>query len=166
MVISRTVGPVCLAPASADPDQYADQSAVIMGWGLECNERSSTDNSCGLKIRNSFVCSIADSYITGTVLKQGTVLISSNSDCKADENFGKYVTDANICISATDKFVCPVGHQFYSFCWSIKSVWIFRMTSAVQWSFSRRRVFELRSESTASIHQVIISIRRFGFCTD
>jgi hypothetical protein len=46
-----------------------------------------------------------------TVLKQGTVTVSSNFDCKADENFGKYVTDANICISATDKFVCPVGHQ-------------------------------------------------------
>jgi hypothetical protein len=47
-------------------------------------------------------------------LMQGTVSISSNVDCKADTNFGKYVTDANICISATDKFVCAVSHQFYS----------------------------------------------------
>ncbi len=113
VVLSRTVGPVCLAPASADPDQYADQSAVIMGWGLQSNERSSTDNYCDVTIRNSFLCSIVGYGTTGTVLKQGTVLISSNSDCKADTKFGKYVTDANICIASTDKFVCLVIHQLF-----------------------------------------------------
>ncbi|EFX78386.1 hypothetical protein DAPPUDRAFT_246341 [Daphnia pulex] len=82
VVISRTVGPVCLAPADEGLDQYADQSAVILGWGLQ-----------------AFA-------VTGTELKQGTVAISFNVDCKADTNFGKYVTSSNICISATDKFVC------------------------------------------------------------
>jgi hypothetical protein len=54
-----------------------------------------------------------DSSASNTLM-QGTVSISSNVDCKADTNFGKYVTDANICISATDKFVCAVSHQLWS----------------------------------------------------
>jgi hypothetical protein len=33
VVISKTVGPVCLAPDNEEVDQYADQSAVIIGWG-------------------------------------------------------------------------------------------------------------------------------------
>jgi hypothetical protein len=33
VVLSKTVGPVCLAPANEEIDQYADQSAVIIGWG-------------------------------------------------------------------------------------------------------------------------------------
>jgi hypothetical protein len=30
---SRTVSPVCLPPANDDPDEYADQDAIILGWG-------------------------------------------------------------------------------------------------------------------------------------
>jgi hypothetical protein len=32
VVLSRTVAPVCLPPASADPDQYVDQDAIVLGW--------------------------------------------------------------------------------------------------------------------------------------
>ena len=32
MVFSKTVVPVCLPPASTDPDQYVDQNAMVMGW--------------------------------------------------------------------------------------------------------------------------------------
>ncbi|EFX78393.1 hypothetical protein DAPPUDRAFT_105311 [Daphnia pulex] len=81
VVLSRTAVPVCLAPASTEIDQYADQSAVIIGWGTADNSASST-------------------------LTQGTVAISSNVDCKADANFGKYVTGDNICISSEIRFVC------------------------------------------------------------
>ncbi|EFX78396.1 hypothetical protein DAPPUDRAFT_105308 [Daphnia pulex] len=44
LVISRTVGPVCLEPANAALDQYADQDAVILGLGsIFCNDKLSTD---------------------------------------------------------------------------------------------------------------------------
>ncbi len=33
VVLSKTVAPVCLPPASTDPDQYVDKPAVILGWG-------------------------------------------------------------------------------------------------------------------------------------
>ena len=33
VIFSRTVSPVCLPPANDDPDQYADQDAIILGWG-------------------------------------------------------------------------------------------------------------------------------------
>ncbi|EFX78390.1 hypothetical protein DAPPUDRAFT_246337 [Daphnia pulex] len=82
--ISRTVGPVCLAPANAALDQYADQDAVILGWA--------TTNT--LPPFNG--------------LRQGAVSVSFNSECKADEIFGKYVTGDNICIitSTAKKFFC------------------------------------------------------------
>jgi hypothetical protein len=32
VVLSKTVVPVCLPPESTDPDQYADQDAIILGW--------------------------------------------------------------------------------------------------------------------------------------
>ncbi|XP_046457449.1 chymotrypsin-like elastase family member 2A isoform X2 [Daphnia pulex] len=83
VVLSRTVGTVCLPPASTEIDQYADQSAVIIGWGLPTSEAPFNK------------------------LSQGTVSILPNSDCKADTNFGKYVTDANICLKSEDiKAIC------------------------------------------------------------
>ncbi len=33
VVLSRTVTPACLPPASIDPDQYVDQDAILLGWG-------------------------------------------------------------------------------------------------------------------------------------
>jgi hypothetical protein len=42
VIFSKTVVPVCLPPASTDPDQYADQHAVTLGWGTTGNERSQT----------------------------------------------------------------------------------------------------------------------------
>jgi hypothetical protein len=30
---SKSIAPVCLPAQSADPDQYADQEAAILGWG-------------------------------------------------------------------------------------------------------------------------------------
>jgi hypothetical protein len=33
VALNKFIVPVCLPPASADPDQYVDQSAVIVGWG-------------------------------------------------------------------------------------------------------------------------------------
>ncbi|EFX78394.1 hypothetical protein DAPPUDRAFT_105310 [Daphnia pulex] len=84
LVISRTVGPVCLEPANAALDQYADQDAVILGWAT------------------------TSAKIPFGSLKQGTVSVSFNSECKADEIFGKYVTNANICIitSSVQKYFC------------------------------------------------------------
>ncbi|XP_046457453.1 chymotrypsin-like elastase family member 2A [Daphnia pulex] len=83
VVLSRTVGPVCLAPANEEVDQYVDQSAVIVGWATD------------------------DTQFPMDTLSQATVSILSNSDCKADANFGKYVTDANICITSEDeKYLC------------------------------------------------------------
>ena len=29
---SKSIAPVCLPAQSADPDQYADQEAAILGW--------------------------------------------------------------------------------------------------------------------------------------
>ncbi|XP_046457455.1 brachyurin-like [Daphnia pulex] len=84
VVLSRTVGTVCLPPASTEIDEYADQSAVIFGWATPSSEAPFNE------------------------LSQGTVSILPNSDCKADTNFGKYVTDANICIkSDANKNLCP-----------------------------------------------------------
>jgi hypothetical protein len=42
VVLSRTVAPACLPPASADPDQYVDQDAILLGWGEPGNKRSET----------------------------------------------------------------------------------------------------------------------------
>lgn len=33
VIISNTVQPVCLAAANTDPDQYAGQDAIVLGWG-------------------------------------------------------------------------------------------------------------------------------------
>ncbi|XP_046648350.1 brachyurin-like isoform X1 [Daphnia pulicaria] len=78
VTFTRTITPVCLPPASSDPDQYADQSAVILGW-------DKPDNA---------------------VLQQGTVSISSNSECRMDPAIGQYVSDASICVTSTTKFTC------------------------------------------------------------
>lgn len=32
VVLSRTVAPICLPAQSADPDQFIDQNAMILGW--------------------------------------------------------------------------------------------------------------------------------------
>ncbi|EFX78392.1 hypothetical protein DAPPUDRAFT_105313 [Daphnia pulex] len=82
MALSSTVGPVCLAPASTEIDQYADQSAVILGWA------------------------IGTTNYPFSVLGKDTVSISLNSDCKADVNFGKYVTNANMCINSLNAIIC------------------------------------------------------------
>ena len=81
VVLSNFLVPVCLPAASTDQDQYLDQSAVIIGWGTAAGTAA-------------------------TVLRQGTVTVSSNADCNVDPNFGIFVTVDNMCISATDKFVC------------------------------------------------------------
>ncbi len=52
----------------------------------------------------------SDTKLNFNELFQGTVYSLPNSECKADENFGKYVTDANICIkSDVAKAVCDVS---------------------------------------------------------
>jgi hypothetical protein len=43
VTFSSSVVPVLLPTQSPNPDQYADIEAVIMGWGPESKERSSTD---------------------------------------------------------------------------------------------------------------------------
>ena len=40
VILSLKVAPACVAPASTDPDQYVDQTAVVMGWGPSGNEKS------------------------------------------------------------------------------------------------------------------------------
>ena len=37
VIFSRSVAPICLPLASPDPDQYADQNAVIMRWNATGN---------------------------------------------------------------------------------------------------------------------------------
>jgi hypothetical protein len=34
VVLSKTVSTVCLPAASTDPDNFADQDAAVMGWGV------------------------------------------------------------------------------------------------------------------------------------
>ncbi|XP_046457471.1 chymotrypsinogen A-like isoform X2 [Daphnia pulex] len=85
IALTKFIVPVCLPPANADPDQYVDQSAVIVGWGT------------------AFTAPPTPS----TALNQGTVSVLSNADCKLEANFGKYVSTANICISSTTNYICP-----------------------------------------------------------
>lgn len=46
VVLSKTVGTVCLPAQNADPDHFADIDAAVMGWGVangaDGNERSPT----------------------------------------------------------------------------------------------------------------------------
>jgi Trypsin len=40
VVLSRSVATACLPAASADPDQFVDQDAIVLGWGsTDGNER-------------------------------------------------------------------------------------------------------------------------------
>ena len=32
VVLSKSVSPICLPTQNADPDQFIDQNAVILGW--------------------------------------------------------------------------------------------------------------------------------------
>nr|CAH0106837.1 unnamed protein product [Daphnia galeata] len=82
VIFSRSVAPICLPPTSADPDQYADRDALILGWGTPV-----------ITAPNS-------------ALLQAKVGIVSNSECRADADIGKYVSDGTVCVSSTEAFSC------------------------------------------------------------
>ncbi|XP_046457592.1 chymotrypsinogen A-like [Daphnia pulex] len=82
VVISRSVAPACLPPASSDPDQYADKKAIILGWGT------------------------ADINTPSENLLQAKVDLVANSECRSDSDFGRYVSDTSLCVSSTDVFTC------------------------------------------------------------
>ncbi|EFX78325.1 hypothetical protein DAPPUDRAFT_320584 [Daphnia pulex] len=69
VVLSKTVGPACLPPASSDPDQYVDTNAMIMDKGVLELEQGKTATP-----------------------------IMANTDCKGDTIIGKYVTNSTICL--------------------------------------------------------------------
>jgi hypothetical protein len=90
VIFSRTVSPVCLAPASTDPDLYQDQPAIIMGWDISPTQASVNP------------------------LNQGLVAVMGSGDCRADPKFGKFFTNNNMCVngganSATPIITCPVS---------------------------------------------------------
>ncbi|EFX78171.1 hypothetical protein DAPPUDRAFT_320659 [Daphnia pulex] len=82
VVISRSVAPACLPVASTDPDQYADQKAIILGWGT------------------------ADINAPSENLLQAKVDLVANSECRSDSDFGRYVSDSSLCVSSTEVFTC------------------------------------------------------------
>ncbi|EFX78169.1 hypothetical protein DAPPUDRAFT_305245 [Daphnia pulex] len=83
VIFSKTVGPVCLPPASTDPDQYTDQHAVTLGWGTtELGNPSSA------------------------TLQQATVHMLSNSLCREEDYFGKYISELNICVKSEAQQPC------------------------------------------------------------
>ncbi|XP_046457506.1 chymotrypsinogen A-like [Daphnia pulex] len=86
VAISKTVGPACLPPASSDPDQYVEENAIIMGWG--------TEDSGVIKLQQT----------------KTAIPIMANTECKGDSTFGKYVTDATICLdtSSTGPYACKI----------------------------------------------------------
>jgi hypothetical protein len=44
---SAAISPVCLAPPSNNPDQYANKQAAAMGWGdLKEGKKKTTNESC------------------------------------------------------------------------------------------------------------------------
>ncbi|EFX79537.1 hypothetical protein DAPPUDRAFT_319411 [Daphnia pulex] len=98
VVLSKTVVPVCLPPASTDPNQYADQDAIILGWDAS------------------------------EVLQQGKVKIALNSDCKNMPSISPYVSDTTICLSSTTVFPCtydmggPVVIQSSTGAWTVVGI--------------------------------------------
>ncbi|XP_046648313.1 chymotrypsin-like elastase family member 2A isoform X1 [Daphnia pulicaria] len=82
VVLSRSVAPACLPPASSDPDQYADKKAIILGWGT------------------------ADINTPSENLLQAKVDLVANSECRSDSDFGRFVSDTSLCVSSTDVFTC------------------------------------------------------------
>jgi len=98
VVLGRGVGTVCLPAASTDPDQFADQNAVILGWDAASSSNSSS-NSSSSSTSNSTSSQPA-------ALEQALVTISSNADCRA-EAFGQFVSDSTTCVSSlSSRFTC------------------------------------------------------------
>ena len=46
VVLSKTVAPICLPAQSADPDQFIDQNAMILGWDSGGNEIEENIDYC------------------------------------------------------------------------------------------------------------------------
>ncbi|XP_046459628.1 trypsin-like [Daphnia pulex] len=87
IVYSAAVSPVCLPRASSAVDQFAGKDAAIMGWGRE-NENDT---------------------IPPDVLKQATVQIIPNADCKTQYAVGGVemeITNQQLCASADGRDTC------------------------------------------------------------
>ncbi|EFX78168.1 hypothetical protein DAPPUDRAFT_246537 [Daphnia pulex] len=79
VIFSKTVGPVCLPPASTDPDQYSDLDAVALGWGT------------------------AELGYPSATLQQATVGMLPKYLCREEDYFGKYISELNICVKSNDE---------------------------------------------------------------
>ncbi|XP_046648370.1 chymotrypsinogen A-like [Daphnia pulicaria] len=93
VIFSRSVAPVCLPPASTDPDQHLELRIIII-----------------IKWKNWIIIIVIGSKEDkSTVLQQARVTLMPNSECKVDPTIGKYVTDNSLCITSddNDKFTCP-----------------------------------------------------------
>ncbi len=110
-MLSRSVAPACLPPASSDPDQYADKKAIILGWGTAGNE-GSLKNYYWLRCNMPFLCSILDINTPSENLLQAKVDLVANSECRSDSDFGRFVSDTSLCVSSTDVFTCAVRKWF------------------------------------------------------
>ncbi|KAI9554695.1 hypothetical protein GHT06_019971 [Daphnia sinensis] len=88
VIYSKTMSPICL-PAAGTADTYADQDAVIIGWGSVENEQ--------------------DPFVPANVLQQANLKIISNADCQTSYNdlgLGVTIEDSMICIQTPDKATC------------------------------------------------------------
>ncbi|XP_046457602.1 chymotrypsin-like elastase family member 2A [Daphnia pulex] len=90
VIFSKTVGPVCLPPASTDPDQYSDLDAVALGWGT------------------------AELGYPSATLQQATVGMLPKYLCREEDYFGKYISELNICVNKSNdeenpQCVCDLG---------------------------------------------------------
>jgi len=123
VVLSRSVATACLPAASADPDQFVDIDAVVLGWGstgsgsgsstgsgsgsstgsgsgstIGSGSGSSTGSGSGSSTGSGSGSTIGSGTGTATNLKQAKVSILANADCKSDATVGKYVSDNTTCI--------------------------------------------------------------------
>jgi hypothetical protein len=103
VIFSKTVGPVCLPPASTDPDQYSDLDAVALGWGTAGNVRSPSTPYYVVNIVFLFYYSIPELGYPSATLQQATVGMLPKYLCREEDYFGKYISELNICVKSNDE---------------------------------------------------------------
>nr|CAH0106883.1 unnamed protein product [Daphnia galeata] len=83
VIYSDAISPVCLPPASTDPDQYADQIAAIMGWGASTSggKQSDTLQQVTTSILTNSLCSGYYSKLTKNMFCTYT---SDKTSCQGD----------------------------------------------------------------------------------
>ncbi|XP_059351434.1 chymotrypsinogen A-like [Daphnia carinata] len=83
VAFSKSISPVCLAPVNGELDVYAGETATIMGWGTEALGGTSPAN-----------------------LKEATVTIITNEDCRTTFTDPGAIPNHMLCASTTDADSC------------------------------------------------------------